>query len=215
MSKYETQIVDILISEGKKTLGDQVKAKTMDFTHFIYNEDYYITNFDMWLLLEKYKIPSVFISSKPILQANNEEKVFVAYGDKSDSFCFIVTPLIKIDNAPKYKLIQNAEDSVVFPLNVIQDSCIDSMTNAFDKKISVEDFIQSFRRENVVKKKKTVAKKRNETIIIEKEDDDPIIQIQVEVEDKKENAKTKKQRNRGVVFSKKNKKRLLIIEDDE
>ena len=215
LSKYETQIVDILISEGKKTLGDQVKAKTMDFTHFIYNEDYYITNFDMWLLLEKYKIPSVFISSKPILQANNEEKVFVAYGDKSDSFCFIVTPLIKIDNAPKYKLIQNAEDSVVFPLNVIQDSCIDSMTNAFDKKISVEDFIQSFRRENVVKKKKTVAKKRNETIIIEKEDDDPIIQIQVEVEDKKENAKTKKQRNRGVVFSKKNKKRLLIIEDDE
>ena len=215
LNKYEPQIIDILISEGKKTLGDQVKAKTMDFTHFIYNEDYYITNFDMWLLLEKYKIPSIFISSKPILQSSNEDKLFVAYGDKEDNFCFIVTPLVKIDTAPKYKLIQNAEDSVVFPLNVIQDSCTDSITNAFDSKITVEDFIQSFVRENVVKKRKPIVKKRNETIIIEREEDDPIIQIQVEPEDKKENAKTKKQRNRGVVFSKKNKKRFLIIEDDE
>lgn len=215
LSKYENQIVDILISEGKKTLGDQVKAKTMDFTHFIYNEDYYISNFDVWLLLEKYKIPSIFISSKPILQSNNEDNVFVAYGDKADNFCFIVTPLVKIDTAPKYKLIQSVEDSIVFPLSVIQDSCIDSITNAFDIKITVGDFIQTFIRENVSKKRKPSAKKRNETIIIEREDDDPIVQVNVESEDKKGNAKTKKQRNRGVVFSKKNKKRLLIIEDDE
>jgi len=215
LSKYEVQIVDILINEGKKTLGDQVKAKTMDFTHFIYNEDYYITNFDVWLLLEKYKIPSIFISSKPILQANNEDKVFIAYGDKSDSFCFIVTPSVKIDVAPKYKLIQGGEDSVILPLDVIQDTCIDSLTNAFDKKITVEDFIQIFVRENFARKRKPRAKKRNETIIIEREEDDPVIQIQLESEDKKENAKTKKQKNRGVVFSKKNKKRLLIIEDDE
>jgi hypothetical protein len=215
LSKYEVQIVDILISEGKKTLGDQVKGKTMDFTHFIYNEDYYITNFDVWLILEKYKIPSVFISSKSILQANNQDKVFVAYGEKEDNFCFIVTPLVKIDTAPKYKLIQNTEDSVVFPLNVINDSCVDSIINAFDNKLTVEEFIQTFTRENVVKKRKPVAKKRNETIIIEREEDDPILQIQVESEDKKENTKTKKQRNRGVVFTKKNKKRLLVIEDDE
>jgi hypothetical protein len=57
--------------------------------------------------------------------------------------------------------------------------------------------------------------KRNETIIIEREEDDPIVQVNVESEDKKGNAKTKRQKNRGVVFSKKNKKRLLIIEDDE
>jgi hypothetical protein len=214
LNKYENQIVDILISEGKKTLGDQVKAKMMDFTHFVYNEDYYVTNFDMWLLLEKYKISSVFISSKPILQTNNEEKVFVAYGDKTDSFCFIVTPQVKIDTAPKYKLIQSSEDSVMLPLSVISDGCVDSITNAFDSKITVEDFIQKFVKENYVKKKKPTVKKRNETIIIEKEEDDPVIEIQVNLEDKKENAKTKKQKNRGVVFSKKNKKRLLIIEDE-
>jgi len=214
LNKYENQVVDILISEGKKTLGDQVKAKTMDFTHFLYNEDYYVTNFDVWLLLEKYKIPSVFISSKPILQVNNEGKVFVAYGDKTDSFCFIVTPQVKIDTAPKYKLIQNSEHSVILPLSVINDECVDSITNAFDSRITVEDFIQKFVKDNL-KKKKPTAKKRNETIIIEKEQDDPVVEIQVNLEDKKENAKTKKQKNRGVVFSKKNKKRLLIIEDDE
>ena len=128
---------------------------------------------------------------------------------------FYSTPSVKIDTAPKYKLIQNSEDSLASPLNVISDSCIDSITNAVDSKTTVEDFIQSFVRENFVKKKKPRVKKTNETIIIETEDDDPVIQIQVESEDKKENAKTKRQRNRGVVFSKKNKKRLLIIEEDE
>ena len=141
LSKYENQIVDILISEGKKTLGDQVKSKTMDFTHFIYNEDYYITNFDVWLLLEKYKIPAIFISSKPIIEANNEDNIFVAYGDQTDSFCFIVTPLTKIDTAPKYKLIQNTEESVVISLSVIQDGCIDSITNAFSNKVTAESII--------------------------------------------------------------------------
>jgi hypothetical protein len=208
LSTYENQIVDILISEGKKTLGDQVKAKTMDFTHFIYNEDYYVTNFDVWLLLEKYKIPSIVISSKPIVEANNEDNVFIAYGlDRNDNYCFVVTPLVKIDSAPKYKLIQNSEDSVFFPLSVVQDTCIDSITNAFDNKITVEDFIQTFTRENFMRKRKPNAKKRNETIIIEREEDDPIIEMQLSEDNK---AKTKKQRTRGVVFTKKNKKRLII-----
>jgi hypothetical protein len=214
-NKYESQIIDILISEGKKTLGDQVKAKTMDFTHFLYNEDYYITNLDVWLLLEKYKIPSIFISSKPILLSNNDNKTFVAYGEKTDDFCFIVTSLVKTDVAPKYKLIQNSEDSIYFPLKIIEDQCVDSITNAFENKISLEDFLQTFSKDNVSKKKQ-IAKKRNDTIILQKEDDDPTVEIQVNVEDvKKERARTKKQQKRGVVISKKNKKRLLITEEDE
>ena len=214
LNKYESQIIDILISEGKKTLGDQVKAKTMDFTHFLYNEDYYITNLDAWLLLEKYKIPSIFISSKPILQSNNDDKIFVAYGEKTDELCFIVTSLIKTDIAPKYKLIQNSEDSILFSLKIIEDQCLDSITNAFENKITLEEFLQTFSKDNTLKKK--VAKKRKDTIILQKEDDDPIVEIEVNLEDvKKDKARTKKQQKRGVVISKKNKKRLLIIEEDE
>ena len=214
LNKYESQIIDILISEGKKTLGDQVKAKTMDFTHFLYNEDYYITNLDAWLLLEKYKIPSIFISIKPILQSNNDDKIFVAYGEKTDELCFIVTSLIKTDIAPKYKLIQNSEDSILFSLKIIEDQCLDSITNAFENKITLEEFLQTFSKDNTLKKK--VAKKRKDTIILQKEDDDPIVEIEVNLEDvKKDKARTKKQQKRGVVISKKNKKRLLIIEEDE
>jgi len=212
MNKYESQIIDILIGEGKKTLGDQVKAKTMDFTHFLYNEDYYITNLDVWLLLEKYKIPSILISSKPILEGQNE-KVFVAYGDPNDEFCFIETTLIKIDVAPTYKLIQSPEETIYFPISVIQDDCIDGVTNAFENKITLEEFIQTFTKDKV--RRRTNTKKRNETIVLQKEEDDPIATVEVTVIPEEDKRKTKKQAKRGVVFTKKNKKRLLIIEDDE
>ena len=79
MEKYTDKIVDILIIEGKKTLGDQVKAETLSFSSFLYTDNYFLTTFDLWLLVQKYKIPTIFICQKFILQAKYEKHVFVGY----------------------------------------------------------------------------------------------------------------------------------------
>jgi hypothetical protein len=42
LEKYKNKIVDILISEGKKTLGDQVHAGTLSFINFIYTSQTFI-----------------------------------------------------------------------------------------------------------------------------------------------------------------------------
>ena len=65
-----------MILEGKKTLGDQVKEKTLTFQNFIYMDNYYVTNLDIWMIMEKYKIPSIFISNAVILQTKNEKTIF-------------------------------------------------------------------------------------------------------------------------------------------
>ena len=44
VAAYGEQIIDILILEGKKTQGLRVKQKTLSFQHFIYSDDYFITN---------------------------------------------------------------------------------------------------------------------------------------------------------------------------
>ena len=58
------KILDILITEGKKTLGDQVHSGTLSFASFIYTDNYFLTTFDLWLLVNKYKIPTIFLSQK-------------------------------------------------------------------------------------------------------------------------------------------------------
>ena len=64
IKKDETKdkIVDILIIEGKKTLGDQVAAGSLSFGSFIYTDNYFLTTFDLWLLVNRFKIPTIFIS---------------------------------------------------------------------------------------------------------------------------------------------------------
>jgi WD40 repeat protein len=73
--------VDILILEGKKTLGDQVHAETLTFFNFLYTDNYFLTTFDLWLLITKYEIPTIFISHKWILQSKHQKHEFIGYGD--------------------------------------------------------------------------------------------------------------------------------------
>ena len=108
---YNSQIIDILILEGKKTLGDQVKANNLSFQHLIYTDSYFITNLDLWLFLEKYKIPSILISSKTILESNNDTDIFVTYGTSSDNFIFIISPPSRPEYIPKFKLIRKKKNS--------------------------------------------------------------------------------------------------------
>ena len=67
LQNYGEKILDILSLEGKKTLCDQVKTGSLTFTDFIYSEKYFITAFDLWLIVNKFEIPTIFISQTHIL----------------------------------------------------------------------------------------------------------------------------------------------------
>ena len=61
MDNYANKMIDILIIEGKKNLGDQVKSEILSFSSLIYTDNYFLTTFDLWLLVTKHKIPTIFI----------------------------------------------------------------------------------------------------------------------------------------------------------
>ena len=90
------KIVDILIMEGKKKMGDQVRSETLSFPHFIYSDNYFLSPFDIWVLVQKYKIPTIFICQKFIMETDYKRHAFVAYGEKTDAFVFILIPGLKI-----------------------------------------------------------------------------------------------------------------------
>ena len=142
------KLIDILILEGKKTLGDQVKAQTLMFDDFIYASNYFLTPLDLWLLVNKYQIPTIFISSKNILQTNHTKQTFVAFSNNddyaSDAYVFIVIPGLKNDQVPEFKLIIDENNHYEIPMNKLNDDCIDKIRNAMDNKVDISEYLNTF-----------------------------------------------------------------------
>jgi hypothetical protein len=169
LPRFKEKIIDILIHEGKQTLGDQVKSGALSFLNFIFTDSYFLTPLDIWLLVNKFKIPTMFISSKYIFQTKYESHAFLAYGKESDAFCFIVIPGLKSEIIPRFKVIVSNNDIVntsdtvntsdivntsemFFSLKKLNNTCdnYQSLLKAINDKVTVEDFLTTF-----IKPKKT------------------------------------------------------------
>ena len=155
LGTYMDKIIDILILEGKKTLGDQVQSGTLSFANFIYTDNYFLTPFDLWLLVVKYKIPTIFISQKTILQTNHEKSEFLGYGNRDDDFSFIILPAFRAENIPGYKIIISDQADIFIPLNKLNDEYVDRVHSAIENQITIENYLKEF-----IKSKKTTYSKK-------------------------------------------------------
>jgi hypothetical protein len=144
LEKYKNKIVDILIIEGKKTLGDQVSAQILSFDSFIYTDNYFLTTMDLWLLVNKFKIPTIFICQKFILQTKYEKNLFVGYGNHDDNFAFIVLPGFRPENVPNFKIVKSNKGDVFISLKEINEDCIEKIEESIRNKIDIEDYLKKF-----------------------------------------------------------------------
>jgi hypothetical protein len=158
--KIKNKIVDILIIEGKKTLGDQVHSGTLSFASFIYTDNYFLTTFDLWLLVNRFKIPSIFICQKFILQSKYKNHEFVGYGNLEDKFAFIIIPGFRAENIPNFKIIKSNKGDTFISLKEISEECIDTIQNSIRNKITIEEYLDGF-----VMPTKTVYEKKKPLLI--------------------------------------------------
>jgi hypothetical protein len=217
---YEKQIVDILIAEGKKTLGDQVKSNHLSFQHLIFTDSYFITNLDLWILMNKYNIPSILISSKTILETNHKTDVLVTYGNLVDKFVFIMAPPSKQEHTPKYKLIVSpavpTQDMFFHTTILLTDECIESVTNAISNKMPIDEYIQTFSKAPTTKYVKKIAIPRGRLVMVEDQElEEPIAQPLVNLLAKTKKAKTIQPTGIQIKKSRKHKRKTkLILQSD-
>ena len=173
---YGSQIIDILMSEGKKIQGTRVKAKTLSFQDFIYLDDYFITNLDIWIIMQKYSIPSIIIASKPIIITNRLKNFLVLYGNPENDFVFIYSPALRQENIPKYSIIVSQDGKIANFLDVIKNAdtrreIVDSMANNF----TLEKMFQTFTKKTTIKAKPKLTGK----IVVEEssEEDAPVVSV--------------------------------------
>ena len=226
LDNYKHKILDILILEGKKTLGDQVVAETLSFSNFIYTDNYFLTTFDLWLLVQKYEIPSIFISQKFILQTKYERNVFLGYGNINDNFAFIVIPGYRPENVPSFKLIISNESEVFISLNKLDGDCIERIKYAIDNKTNINEYLNKFIKPittSYEKKKPLRLQIESDSEEIKKPKRQLIIEDTISISPEEFiMVPKKKQTKKNVVLkgntktkSKKNKKQLIIDENSE
>jgi hypothetical protein len=162
-------IIDILREEGQFD-ANQLQDETMNFEQLILQEGFGAVNFDLWILLVKYEIPSIFISSKVIPETNFTKQQFLCYDDdQREKFVFIVAPAMYIRyknhelKNPKYKIIvgddvtigsdKHLQGNILISLDKLKDEeCLQNIKEAFDDRYSIEDFIDKF----FIKRKTTI-----------------------------------------------------------
>jgi hypothetical protein len=162
-------IIDILREEGQFD-ANQLQDKTMNFEQLILQEGFGAVNFDLWILLVKYEIPSIFISSKVIPESNFLKQQFLCYDDdQREQFVFIVAPAMYIRyknhelKNPEYKIIvsddvtigsdNHLQGNILISLGALQKGdCLENIEKAIADKYTIEDFIDKF----FIKRKTTI-----------------------------------------------------------
>ena len=117
----------------------------MNFEQLIIQDGFIAVNFDLWLLLVKYKIPSIFISSRDIPETRFNLKEFVCYtSENTDKYAFILTPAMrkrKLNELPTYGLIVNKNKIDIQLSDIPRSEGLTNIENAIDQYISIEDYM--------------------------------------------------------------------------
>jgi hypothetical protein len=188
----------------------------------LYTDNYFLTTFDLWLLVQKYKIPTIFISQKFILQTKYEKHAFVGYGNRNDDFAFILIPGFRPETVPVFRLVQSVKGDAFISLNKLDSGCVDKIYEAIDNKISVDEYLEGFKKTT----KTTYKKKKPMGLIIESDSDSEknvnTKKREIIIEEnspatpekvvKKKKAQTKRAKSIGKTQTKKNVKASIIIE---
>jgi hypothetical protein len=110
LKKYKTELLHIFKLEGKQRIYDELEKNISLLGKLIFNEEYYLTNIDIWILINHFSIPLVLISAKKLIENNKE--LFVMHApaslasESTAGFYFInMSAEVVLDSAPIYKLL--------------------------------------------------------------------------------------------------------------
>ena len=151
------KIISILKEQGNsRTLKLHQGIETID--EMINDIEYYLVNFDLWLLLESYKIPSIFISNSHLPDKKSPYFEFVSYksidnNDNNDNrYVFIITPGLYTDENhkyPEYKVVIDSDNNMDIDLNTLNTGeCFDNVHRSMELYYDVETYIRSYKKKS-------------------------------------------------------------------
>jgi hypothetical protein len=162
----EKKLTMILNGYGMKQYADIINEGRATLAQIIQSENYFLTNFDVWLIAVYFKIPMVFISQT--LLSENGKSYMVLFGDEmTDSYFFIQTFQVVQGVPSRFGLIEIRPDEMTsmlkIPLSFVSPDLQEGIRSDHDMRISLEDYIREFKLLNIKQKKRvfTMMDKQN------------------------------------------------------
>ena len=153
LPQFQTKIVDVLKMEGKENLCNQVLQGSMTFENMIMNDAYFLSLFDLWILVQKYQIPTVFMGTYKLLETNQTSKIMVGYQrPESNEFTFIVTqPITKktpVNKPPINRLILTNMNQLLIKTDALnkETELYGELQKSIEYPKTIEDFLTKFTR---------------------------------------------------------------------
>ena len=115
----------------------------------ILQDDFYVVNFDLWLLLNRYQIPSIMISNKTISETRFNHNAFTCYTkNNEDTYAFIVVPALRIGIVPEYKLIFNNVNNKI-KIDKLTEKCLRPIITSINTYYEIEHYVDDiFEKDN-------------------------------------------------------------------
>jgi hypothetical protein len=215
------QKIIYILKEEAQFDANQIQDGSMTFEQMIIQDGYIAVNFDLWLLLVKYEIPSFFISSKNIPETRYNLKEFVCYTTpQTEDYAIIVTPAMYRRSGkeiPIYRLIVNSDKNFRINLNELpKTECLRNMENAIDQYVSIDDYLDIVFEKDVTTRYKPKQKGiRNIEFEIVEENDSPQKEIVEEPIVEEENIEIiPKKKPRAKKLKGKKIESTLVLEDE-
>jgi hypothetical protein len=176
------KIIDILKEEAQFD-ANQLQDNSMNFEQMIMQDGFVAVNFDLWLLLVHYQIPSLFISTKTIPETRFNRSAFVCYtAPEVTKYVFISTPAMyrrKPPLLPEYKLIMDGNKMNIDIRELEGLGCYDKLDEALLNYDTVENYIDLVFEKDITTKYKPRQKdyrkvkgKAKATLVIEEDDEE-------------------------------------------
>jgi len=89
LPEFQNKIVDMLNKQGKKKMMDLVKKGKNTLEEIILNEDYYITNLDIWFLASSLNLPIVLFTSNKLKNLVDSLNWLVLGGKSGSKYYFL------------------------------------------------------------------------------------------------------------------------------
>ena len=154
--QFQTKILDILKIEKKEALCNQVLQGTLTFENMIMNDAYFLSLFDLWILVQKYQLPTVFMSTYKLLETNSISKIMVGFQnnekDNTNQYFFIVIPPITKktpDNKPPInRLILSDENQLLINIDQLnqENEIYKDLVKSMENPKTIKDFLIQFHR---------------------------------------------------------------------
>ena len=157
IKKYKDEIMAILSNEGKKLFTHQIYYNQLTLETLIISESYYLTNFDIWLLSDVYKLPIILISSTMLKEYN--DNILITMRSKNDKYYVIKSPGVQANVPSKYRLISLPGlvlqiELSDFPTNMIQliTEIVNDTNTSHNKVMSIDEYLSGFKFDKPKKK---------------------------------------------------------------